>query len=105
VVTLKSNLRWYSDAFEIRCDSADTVAFGRSLGFLVCTTPPYSPESNGMAEAFVKTFKRDYAAINSVRDAATVLAQLGAWFEDYNVVHPHKGLRMRSPREARLDAS
>jgi putative transposase len=36
-----------------------TRAFGESLGFLVCTTPAYSPESNGMAESFVKTFKRD----------------------------------------------
>ena len=79
--------------------AADTVAFGRSLGFLVCTTPPYSPESNGMAEAFVKTFKRDYVSINPIPDAVTVLAQLGPWFEDYNQVHPHKGLKMRSPRE------
>jgi putative transposase len=52
-----------------------------------------------MAEAFVKTFKRDYVAINLVPDAVTVLAQLDAWFEDYNQVDPHKGLKMRSPRE------
>lgn len=38
----------------------ETVRFARQLGFSVCTTPSYSPESNGMAEAFVKTFKRDY---------------------------------------------
>ena len=32
-------------------------------------------------------------------DAITVLQSLFAWFDDYNEHHPHKGLRMRSPRE------
>ena len=25
--------------------------------------------------------------------------RLAEWFEDYNTIHPHSGLRMRSPRE------
>src|SRR6185312_7397854 len=168
VMTLKSNLRWCSDAFEVRCWSGERVQvafaldccdrevlgyvattaaitgemvrdlmaeavetrfgagttrvpgplewlsdngppytahetreFGRSLGFLVCTTPAYSPESNGMAEAFVKGFKRDYVYVNPLDDAASVMRQLAGWFEDYNDVHPHKALRMMSPREYR----
>ena len=168
IITLKSNLRWCSDAFEVRCWNGERVqvafsldccdreamkwvattaaitgemirdlmaeslehrfgagvtrvphsvewlsdngppytanetrAFGESLGFLVCTTPAYSPESNGMAESFVKTFKRDYVYLNKLETAATVLAQLGTWFDDYNEVHPHSGLRMQSPREYR----
>jgi transposase InsO family protein len=135
IVTLKSNLRWCSDSFEIRCwngervnvafslDTCDreamsyvattggisgemirdlmlatvehrfgadarrvpyaiewltdngscytaheTVAFGESLGLIICTTPVYSPESNGMAEAFVKTFKRDYVYLKRARN-------------------------------------
>jgi putative transposase len=32
-----------------------------------CTTPVRSPESNGMAEAFVKTFKRDYVSVTPFR--------------------------------------
>jgi transposase InsO family protein len=166
IITLKSNLRWCSDSFEIRCwngervqvafsldccdreairyvattggisgemirdlmaetlehrfgagvkatphpiewlsdngppyTARETCAFGASLGFLVCTTPSYSPESNGMAEAFVKTFKRDYVYLNRLETAATVLAHLPTWFEDYNEVHPHRGLKMLSPRE------
>jgi transposase InsO family protein len=47
----------------------------------------------------VKTLKRDYARIYPRPDAAAVLQQLPAWIEEHNEVHPHKGLRMRSPRE------
>jgi transposase InsO family protein len=168
VVTLKSNLRWCSDGFEIRCwngervqvafsldccdrevmswvatplaltgelirdlmamsveqrfgagakktphpiewlsdngppyTAQETREFGCELGLLMRTTPAYSPESNGMAESFVKSFKRDYVYLNDLPSAAAVMAQLGDWFEDYNEVHPHRGLRMRSPREYR----
>lgn len=71
------------------------------MGLEPCTTAYRSPESNGMAEAFVKTFKRDYVSMNRLPDAQTVTDQLPAWFEDYNGYHPHKGLKMRSPREFR----
>jgi transposase InsO family protein len=166
IITLKSNLRWCSDSFEIRCwngervnvafsldtcdreamsyvattggisgemirdlmlatvehrfgsdarhvphcvewlsdngscyTAHDTVEFGESLGLLICTTPVYSPESNGMAEAFVKTFKRDYVYLNQLETAESVMQQLPTWFDDYNEVAPHRGLKMRSPRE------
>jgi len=79
----------------------ETRQFAKSLGFKVCTTPVRSPQSNGMAEAFVKTFKRDYVYMNDRPDAATVLAKLAEWFEDYNNYHPHSGLKMMSPREYR----
>lgn len=164
VITLRSNLRWCSDTFEIPCwngekvrvafvlDTCDretiryvgttagisgemirdlmveavearfgatatphpvewltdngscytaneTIEQAHALGMIPCFTPIRSPESNGMAEAFVKTFKRDYVYLHDRPDARTVLAQLHEWFEDYNEVHPHKGLKMRSPRE------
>lgn len=168
VITLASNLRWCSDAFEIRCWSGERVyvamaldccdrevlayraqathltgesirdlmaesiesrfgagvtkvpsriewlsdngppytaeetrAFGASCGFRVVTTPAYSPESNGLAESFIKGFKRDYVYLAELRNAESVLAQLQGWFDDYNDVHPHRGLGMLSPREYR----
>jgi putative transposase len=54
-----------------------------------------------MAESFVKTFKRDYVHMNILTDAITVMKQLPIWFGDYNENHPHKGLKMKSPREYR----
>ena len=91
-------VEWLSENYS--CYTAyETVTFGSSLGLLMCTTPVYSPESNGMAEAFVKTMRRDYVYLHRVDSGAAVLEQLPRWIEDYNEVHPHKGLKMRSPRE------
>lgn len=77
----------------------ETVRFARQLGFSVCTTPSYSPESNGMAEAFVKTFKRDYVWVSDTSSALSVLKQLPGWFETYNEYAPHKALKMLAPRQ------
>ncbi len=75
----------------------ETVAFGRELGLDIRTTPIRSPESNGMAEAFVKTFKRDYVLFGDLRGAGRVMQQLSEWIEDYNERAPHKALAMRAP--------
>jgi putative transposase len=77
----------------------ETIDFAIRLGLVPCFTPVRSPQSNGMSEAFVKTFKRDYVYVHDRPDAQTVLAQLSRWFEDYNENHPHKALRLKSPRE------
>jgi transposase InsO family protein len=91
-------VEWLSDNGS--CYTArETLAFAQDMGFISCFTPIRSPESNGMAEAFVKTFKRDYVYVHDRPDAKTVMSQLGQWFEDYNEFHPHKGLKMKSPRQ------
>ncbi|WP_322886824.1 IS3 family transposase (plasmid) [Sinorhizobium medicae] len=77
----------------------DTASLLREIGMEPCTTPVRSPQSNGMAEAFVKTFKRDYVSVNPTPDAETVIAQLPFWFEHYNNLHPHSALGYQSPRE------
>ena len=162
IVTLHSNTRWCSDAFEIRCfnDEKVFVAFSldcndreaisyvaskepllgksiqelmihsvekrfknlktqrqiewlsdrgsiyrdksvqnlaRNLGLKPCYTAAYSPSSNGMAEAFVGTFKRDYVYVNDCYSADWVLEHLEEWFYDYNHHAPHSGLAMMSP--------
>ncbi len=52
-----------------------------------------------MAEAFVRTIKRDYVRISPCPDAAAVMRQLPAWIAHYNEIHPHKALGYHSPRE------
>jgi len=79
--------------------SHETQAFARSMGLEICTTPHYTPESNGIAKAFIKTFKRDYFRMHVLTDAITAMEQLLRWFEDYNENYPYKGLKMMSPRE------
>jgi putative transposase len=77
----------------------DTRDFAVALNLVPCFTPVRSPESNGMSEAFVKTFKRDYVRVNPLPDAHTALRQIAGWIADYNDNHPHSALKMRSPRE------
>ncbi len=77
----------------------DTADMARALGLTLLFTPVRSPESNGMSESFVKTLKRDYARVAILPDANTILAKLPIWIEDYCEVHPHSGLKFRSPRE------
>ena len=97
---LPKPIEWLSDNGS-PYTAGETRALARDIGLVPCTTPIQSPQSNGMAEAFVKLIKRDYARVNPKPDAASVLRQLDAWFEHYNSVHPHKALGYRSPREFR----
>lgn len=81
-----SNQRFWSDIFQIPCWSGEVVSVSfvidchdrevlafcgapRSLTGADIRTPAYSPQSNGMAEAFVKTVKRDYVAGEDLRNA------------------------------------
>ena len=91
-------VEWISDngSAYIAKETAHTAT---ALGLRLAFTPVRSPESNGISEAFVKTLKRDYARLAILPDAETVIRLLPGWFEDYNTVHPHSGLRMLSPRE------
>ena len=93
-------IEWLSDNGSAYI-SRETRAFAKLLGLEVCTTPYRSPESNGMAESFVKTFKRDYVSVYGAPDPLTLMKLLPQWFDDYNEYHPHGGLKMLSPREFR----
>ena len=71
---LPVTIEWLSDNGS-PYTARETRRLAREIGLLACTTPIESPQSNGMAEAFVKTLKRDYAQISRRPDAASVLRQ------------------------------
>ncbi|MDE1626122.1 IS3 family transposase [Klebsiella variicola] len=79
--------------------SHQTRQFARMVGLEPKHTAVRSPESNGMAESFVKTMKRDYISIMPKPDGLTAVKNLAEAFEHYNEWHPHSALGYRSPRE------
>ena len=79
--------------------SHQTRQFARMVGLEPKHTAVRSPESNGMAESFVKTMKRDYISIMPKPDGLTAAKNLAEAFEHYNEWHPHSALGYRSPRE------
>ena len=85
--------------------AAETRSIASSLNLQSCFTMAYSPESNGMAEALVKTIKRDYVYTSDCTDPAAVLRMIPSWFGDYNENAPHSALGMMSPIEYKTKVS
>ncbi|WP_187642171.1 IS3 family transposase [Escherichia albertii] len=77
----------------------ETLQFARMLGLEPKNTAVRSLESNGIAESFVKTIKRDYISVMPKPDGLTAAKNLAEAFEHYNEWHPHSALGYRSPRE------
>ncbi|EAO5906579.1 IS3 family transposase, partial [Salmonella enterica] len=73
----------------------ETRQFARMLGLEPKNTAVRSPESNGIAESFVKTIKRDYISIMPKPDGLTAAKNLAEAFEHYNEWHPHSALGYR----------
>lgn len=78
-----------------------TRRFATEISLKPLTTPICSPQSNGMAESFVKMMKRDHVAFMPKPDAATTVLNLAIVFEHDNEKHPNSALKYRSPREVR----
>ncbi len=94
----RSPVEWLTDNGS--CYRAyETRQFARMVGLEPKNTAVRSPESNGIAESFVKTMKRDYISIMPKPDGLTAAKNLAEAFEHYNECHPHSALGYRSPRE------
>jgi putative transposase len=98
VTRLPQTIEWLSDNGSGYI-AHDTKSLAREMGLEPRTTPVPSPQSHGMAEAFVRTIKRDDVRVTQLPDARTVMESLPLWFEHDNTLHPHKALGYRSPRE------
>ncbi|HBD1616105.1 TPA: IS3 family transposase [Escherichia coli] len=77
----------------------ETRQFARMLGLEPKNTAVRSPESNGIAESFVKTIKRDYISVMPKPDGLTAAKNLAEAFMHYNGWHPHSAPNYRSPQE------
>jgi putative transposase len=95
---LPVTIEWLSDNGSCYV-AGETRSFARDIGLAPRTTLIESPQSNGMAEAFVRTIKRDYVHVSPCPDAQTVMHQLSASINHDSQVHAHKALRYGSPRE------
>lgn len=95
-------VEWLTDN-EAIYTSLETVIEAERHHLSPITTPVASPESNGMAESFVNTFKRDYVAGGDLSSAARVIEQVAGWIEDYNTFAPHSSLGMKTPTEFRRE--
>ena len=91
-------MQWLSDNGSIFA-AHKTLEIAVALNLEPCFTPVESPESNGMAEAFVKTFKRDYVRVSPIPDAATALLSSTSGWRTTTPCIPHSRLGYRSPRE------
>jgi putative transposase len=85
--------------------ATETRSVATSLNLQSCFMMAYSPESNGMAEALVKTIKRDYVYTSDCVSPDVVLEMISAWFKDYNECAPHSALGMLSPIEYKQKVS
>jgi putative transposase len=101
-----SEIEWLSDNGS-DYTANDTRRCSREIGLNPLTTPVCSPQSNGMADRFVKTMKRDYVAFMPKPNAATAARNLAIAFKHYNEKHPHSALKYHAPREFRrsMDSS
>lgn len=91
-------VQWQTDNGSV-FTAHDTRKFARVLNLEACTTAVSSPQSNGMADRFVKTMKENYIAYMPKPNARTVLQNLAAAFNHYNENHPHSALGYHSLRE------
>lgn len=82
---------------EYACRKLRTVLQG--FGMAVCRTPRRSPESNGLAEAFFGSFKRDYVNQQELPSLEEIARQIPEWIKDYNEAAPHSALGMKPPAE------
>ena len=82
---------------EYACKRLRAVLQG--FGMVVCRTPHRSPESNGLAEAFFGSFKRDDVYQGALESVEAVGRQLPGWLQDYNEIAPHSALGLQAPAQ------
>ena len=81
----------------------ETRDFASQLNLVPCFTPVASPELNGMAEAFVRTFKRDYLRINPLPEVRISGFSAGDFARIRQAISLQSGTLLRRIPGARFD--
>lgn len=71
----------------------------QQLGVRPKRTRPYRPQTNGKAEAFIRTLLREWAYVRPYLSNADRLTALPQWVSAYNHSRPHTGLNGRTPAQ------
>lgn len=69
------------------------------LGICLHRTRPYHPQTNGKAEAFIKTLKREWAYARIYTSNRERLDELSTFLNYYNHNRPHTSLGLKPPAE------
>lgn len=72
-------------------------AMASELGIGRRYTRPYRPQTNGKAEAFIKTLQREWAYRRPYQSNAERSQALSPWLLDYNFVRPHTAIGNQPP--------
>jgi len=75
-------------------------AVAEMAGVRLKRTRPYRPQTNGKAEAFIRTLQREWAYIRLYRSNQERLQALPRFLAEYNGNRPHTGLGGLSPTAA-----
>jgi transposase InsO family protein len=87
-VLTDNGVSYRSHAFADRC---------RQLGLKHRRTRPYTPQTNGKAERFIKTALNEWAYARTYQNSAEREQHLAAWIHQYNWHRPHASLAMATP--------
>lgn len=77
-----------------------SYAFRRALqvlGVRHVRTRPYRPQTNGKAERFIQTAKKEWAYARAYRSSAIRSLALPGFLNRYNCRRPHRGIGNRTP--------
>jgi len=68
-----------------------------AIGARQIFTQPYRPQTNGKAERFIQTAKRDWAYARAYRSSLIRTLALQGFLDRYNRRRPHRGIGNRTP--------